>query len=130
MSAIDLAYSDDKKFREAIGGDEDMDKLDQLFGEAVDSSHSAFFTVNAKQSYTPNDWIRADLTFWKSNLPLRAPSPPRLSHRGSNERFGADAHPIRTIGSALSIDQNPCDRLSMQLDDAESQIGRMPDDFL
>jgi hypothetical protein len=67
MSAIDLGYSEDKKFREAIGGDEGMQKLDQLFGEAVDSSHSELFTVNPKQSYVSEDWIKSDPAFWKSN---------------------------------------------------------------
>ncbi len=67
MSAIDLAYTEDKKFREAMGGDEGMQKLDQLFGEAVDSSHSELFTVNAKQSYVSDDWIKGDSSFWKSN---------------------------------------------------------------
>ena len=67
MSAIDLAFSEDKKFRDAIGGDDGMQKLDQLFGEAVDSSHTELFTVNPKQSYIPEDWIKADSAFWKSN---------------------------------------------------------------
>ena len=51
MSAIDLAYSEDKKFREAIGGEEGMRRLDEKFGDAVESSHSELFTVNPKQSY-------------------------------------------------------------------------------
>jgi len=67
MSAIDVGYSEDKKFREAVGGEEGMQKLDELFGEAVDSSHSELFTVNPKQSYVPADWMKADAAFWKSN---------------------------------------------------------------
>ena len=67
MSAIDTGFAEDKKFREAIGGDEGMQKLDQLFGEAVDSSHSELFTVNPKQSYVSADWIKSDPAFWKSN---------------------------------------------------------------
>ena len=65
MSAIDVGYSEDKKFREAMGGDEGMQKLDQLFGEAVDSSHSELFTVNPKQSYVPEEWIKSDPAFWR-----------------------------------------------------------------
>jgi hypothetical protein len=65
MSAIDMGYSEDKKFRDAIGGDEGMRKLDQLFGEAVESSHSELYTVNPKQSYVSDDWIKADPGFWK-----------------------------------------------------------------
>jgi hypothetical protein len=65
MSAIDLAYAEDKKFREAIGGDEGMRKLDEMFGDCVDSSHSELFVVNPKQSYVSDDWIKADPSFWK-----------------------------------------------------------------
>jgi hypothetical protein len=44
-----------------------MQKLDQLYGETVDSSHTELFTVNPKQSYIPGDWIKGDPSFWKSN---------------------------------------------------------------
>jgi hypothetical protein len=82
MSAIDLGYSEDKKFREALGGDEGMRKLDQLFAEAVESSHSELFTVNPKQSYVSDDWIKSDPGFWKpkpaaaSAKPAAAPKKP------------------------------------------------------
>jgi hypothetical protein len=75
MSAIDLGYAEDKKFREAIGGEEGMRKLDQLFGEAVESSHSELFTVNPKQSYVSDDWIKADPGFWRPK-PAAAPAKP------------------------------------------------------
>jgi len=75
MSAIDLGYSEDKKFREALGGEEGMRKLDQLFGEAVESSHSELFTVNPKQSYVSDDWIKADPGFWRPK-PAAAPAKP------------------------------------------------------
>jgi hypothetical protein len=65
MSAIDVGYSEDKKFREAIGGDEGMRKLDQLFGESVESSHSELYTVNPKQSYVSPDWVKSDPAFWR-----------------------------------------------------------------
>lgn len=65
MSAIDTGFAEDKKFREAIGGDEGMRKLDQLYGETVASSHSELFTVNPKQSYVSDDWIKSDPDFWK-----------------------------------------------------------------
>lgn len=65
MSAIDTGFAEDKKFRDAIGGDEGMNKLDELFGEAVVSSHSELFTVNPKQSYVPDAWVKSDPDFWK-----------------------------------------------------------------
>ncbi len=75
MSAIDLGFSEDKKFREAIGGDEGMRKLDEKFGDAVDSSHSELFAVNPKQSYVSDDWIKADPGFWKPKAAMPAAKP-------------------------------------------------------
>jgi hypothetical protein len=74
MSAIDVGYSENKKFMAALGGDEGMRKLDQLFGDAVDSSHSELFVVNPKQSYVSEDWIKADPGFWKPKA-AAAPAP-------------------------------------------------------
>ena len=65
MSAIDLGFAEDKKFRDAMGGDEGMRKLDEMFGDAVESSRSELFNVNPKQSYVSADWIKADPDFWK-----------------------------------------------------------------
>jgi len=84
MSAIDVGYSEDKKFREAIGGAEGMQKLDELFGEAVDSSHSELFTVNAKQSYVSADWIKSDPAFWKSNPAASLASKPAPATKGAS----------------------------------------------
>ncbi len=76
MSAIDLAYSEDKKFREAIGGEEGMRRLDEKFGDAVESSHSELFAVNPKQSYVSEDWIKADPEFWKPKAAVAAAEKP------------------------------------------------------
>jgi hypothetical protein len=76
MSAIDLGYSEDKKFVAALGGDEGMRKLDQLFGEAVESSHSELFTVNPKQSYVSDDWVKADPGFWKPKAAMMPAAKP------------------------------------------------------
>ncbi|MFZ0744148.1 MAG: hypothetical protein WAM85_07065 [Terracidiphilus sp.] len=65
MSVIDEDYANDKKFVEAMGGEEAMGKFDALFGAAVDSSRSELFSVNPKQSYVPEEWIKADPDFWK-----------------------------------------------------------------
>jgi hypothetical protein len=75
MSAIDLGYSEDKKFREAIGGDEGMRKLDEMFGDAVESSHSELYVVNPKQSYVSDDWIKSDPGFWKPKAAAPAAKP-------------------------------------------------------
>ncbi len=76
MSAFDLAYSEDKKFREAIGGEDGMRRLDEKFGDAVESSHSELFTVNPKQSYVSDDWIKADPEFWRPKAAVAAAEKP------------------------------------------------------
>ena len=73
MSAIDQAFSEDKKFRDAIGGDEGMSKLDAMFGDAVESSRSELFYVNPKESYVSDDWIKADPSFWMPKPPAAKP---------------------------------------------------------
>jgi hypothetical protein len=64
MADIDRGYAEDKAFREALGGDEGMKVLDELFAATVDSSDSQLFAVNPKQSYVSPDWIKADPEFW------------------------------------------------------------------
>ena len=65
MAVIDQAFADNKKFVEAMGGEEGMAKLDALFGAAVDSSHTELFAINPRQSYVSEDWIKTDPAFWK-----------------------------------------------------------------
>jgi hypothetical protein len=77
MSAIDLGFAEDTKFRDAIGGDEGMRKLDEKFGDAVESSRSELFQVNPTQSYVSDDWIKADPEFWRPKAavaPAAAPA--------------------------------------------------------
>jgi hypothetical protein len=69
MSVIDQAFSEDKKFKDAIGGDEGMSKLDAMFGDAVESSRGELFAVNPKASYVSDDWIKADPSFWMPKPP-------------------------------------------------------------
>ena len=53
MADIDRGYAEDKAFREAIGGDEGMKALDELFAATVDSSDSQLFAVNPKPAAAP-----------------------------------------------------------------------------
>jgi hypothetical protein len=75
MAVIDQAFADNDKFVEAAGGKEGMSKLDALFGEAVDSSHTELFAVNPKQSYVGEDWVKEDSDFWKPKAPMAAAKP-------------------------------------------------------
>lgn len=65
MSVIDDGFTGQKKYLEAMGGDEGMAKLDALFGAAVDTSHSEIFAVNPKQSYVSDEWSKGNAAFWK-----------------------------------------------------------------
>lgn len=64
MTEIDQDMADFKKVMEAAG-DEGMGKLDALFAQAMDSSRSELFSVNPKQSYPEESWIKGDPDFWK-----------------------------------------------------------------
>jgi hypothetical protein len=63
MADIDTGFGEDKKFREALGED-GMKNLDELFAAAVESSHSELFSVNPRQSYVSDGWIKTDPEFW------------------------------------------------------------------
>jgi hypothetical protein len=68
MKEIDEIFAGGKKFVEAMGGPEGMQKFDELFGQAVDSSRVELFSINPKQSYAEEAWIKADPDFWKPKV--------------------------------------------------------------
>jgi len=63
MAEIDTGYAEGKKFEEAMG-EEGMRKLDELVRNSVDSADSELFEINPRQSYPPEDWVKADPGFW------------------------------------------------------------------
>lgn len=65
LADIDQGFAESKKFMEAMGGPEGMEKLDQLYGETVISSRTELFAINPKQSYADEAWIKGDPDFWK-----------------------------------------------------------------
>ena len=65
LAELDKEMADSKKFVEAAGGEEGMSKLDDLFGQAVDSSRSELFSINPKQSYIDETTAKADPDFWR-----------------------------------------------------------------
>jgi hypothetical protein len=73
LTEIDTAMAGQKKFLEAIGGQDGMNKLDDLFGQAVDMSRSELFSINPRQSYADEAWIKADPDFWKQKPMKTAP---------------------------------------------------------
>jgi hypothetical protein len=73
MSAIDTGYAENKKFMEALGPD-GVKEFRALFASAVDSSYSQLFSINPKQSYPPEEWVKNDPDFWKPK-PVMAAKP-------------------------------------------------------
>jgi hypothetical protein len=65
LAELDKEMANDKKFVEAMGGEEGMNKFDELFGQAVDVSRTELFSINPKQSYVDEATIKADPDFWK-----------------------------------------------------------------
>jgi hypothetical protein len=65
MKEIDDIRGFGPKFVEAMGGLEGMQKFDELFGQTCDSSRTELFSINPKQSYAEEAWIKADPDFWK-----------------------------------------------------------------
>jgi hypothetical protein len=65
LDEIDTGFGpDDKKFSEALG-EENGKKLEQVYGEAVDTSHHQLLSINPRQSYADEAWVKADPDFWK-----------------------------------------------------------------
>jgi len=64
MADIDTGLKEDKQFRDAMG-EEGMKKLDELYGATVENAHTELFSINPKQSYAPEEWVKADPEFWK-----------------------------------------------------------------
>lgn len=72
MADIDTGFSEEKKFRDALG-DEGWKNFEDLFAATVDSSRSELFSINPKQSYVSPETIAADPDFWKPK-PTAAPA--------------------------------------------------------
>jgi len=65
LAEIDSGIAESKKIAAALGGDEGMRKLDESFWGAVESVRTELFTINPKQSYPEDQWLKGDPDFWK-----------------------------------------------------------------
>jgi hypothetical protein len=72
MSEIDDDFADGKKFRDAAGEDA-MKKIRDMAASCIESTDSELFSVNPRQSYPPDEWVKADPGFWKPK-PEAAPA--------------------------------------------------------
>ena len=73
MADIDTGYAENKKFMDALGPD-GVKEFRALFASAVDTSYSQLFSINPKQSYPPEEWVKNDPDFWKPK-PVMAAKP-------------------------------------------------------
>jgi hypothetical protein len=64
MADIDTGYAENKKFMDALGPD-GVKEFHSLFASAVDMSYSQLFSINPKQSYPMDEWVKGDPDFWK-----------------------------------------------------------------
>ncbi|HTW61545.1 MAG TPA: hypothetical protein VMD55_07015 [Terracidiphilus sp.] len=72
LAEIDQGFAEGKQFNEAMG-EEGMKKLSDLVSSAIESSDSELFAINPRQSYPPEDWVKANPDFWKPK-PMAAPA--------------------------------------------------------
>ena len=63
-SEIDKNMANDKQFVENMGED-GMKKLSELESSAVEFTQTNLFLFNPAMSYPPEEWIKADPSFWK-----------------------------------------------------------------
>lgn len=73
LGDIDTGFAEDKQFRDAIGED-GMKKVEELAAACLESSDSELFSINPRQSYAPEDWVKEDPEFWKPK-PMMAAKP-------------------------------------------------------
>jgi len=69
LAEVDNEMADGKKLVEAMGGEEAMQKFDELFAQAVDTMRSELFSINPKQSYVDEATMKADADFWRPKAP-------------------------------------------------------------
>jgi hypothetical protein len=83
MAEIDTGFKEDKQFIEAMGED-GMKKFSELYGSAVDNSHQELFSINPRQSYAPEEWIKSDPDFWKPKAAAAPAVKPAAAEKKAN----------------------------------------------
>jgi len=65
LAEVDSERAESKKIMEAMGGEDNAQKLNQMFAAAVESVRTELFTINPRQSYVDEATMKADADFWK-----------------------------------------------------------------
>jgi hypothetical protein len=74
MADIDTGFAENKKLMDALGED-GVKEFHKLFASSVDSSRNELFSINPRMSYVPEEWIKADGSFWKPKAAAPAAKP-------------------------------------------------------
>ena len=73
LAEVDSSFGDSKKFDDSLSAG-DKKKLAELTAASVDSVQTNLFAFNPKESYAPEEWIKAD-SFWKPKAAAPAAKP-------------------------------------------------------
>jgi hypothetical protein len=73
MAEVDTSFADSKKFADSLS-DSEKKKLTELTAACIESVQTNLFAFNPKESYPPDEWIKAD-AFWKPKAAAAAAKP-------------------------------------------------------
>jgi hypothetical protein len=73
LAEVDSGFADSKKFSDAMSA-ADKKKLAELSAACIESVQTNLFAFNPKESYAPDEWIKAD-SFWKPKVAAPAAKP-------------------------------------------------------
>jgi hypothetical protein len=73
LAEVDSSFADSKKFADAMS-ESDKKKMVELTAACIESVQTNLFTFNPKESYPPDEWIKAD-SFWKPTAAAPAAKP-------------------------------------------------------
>jgi hypothetical protein len=82
MADIDQSFGEESKYK-AVLTDEDRKKMRELRAAAIDTDRYELYSVNPVQSYVPEDWIKADPSYWKPKPPAAPMAKPAAAAKKS-----------------------------------------------
>jgi len=73
LAEVDSGFGDSKKFMDSLS-ESNKKKMDELGASCLESAQTNLFAFNPKESYPPEEWIKAD-AFWKPKAATPAAKP-------------------------------------------------------
>lgn len=74
LAETDRSLGESKQFADSMG-EAGMKKLSELSASCLQSSQTNLFAINPKNSYPPDEWIKAEPSFWKPKTAPAAKKP-------------------------------------------------------